>query len=197
MRQAVSALKGEPYVSRDLIAQVDPVIGQLTGMQNRIRETESRRQHLERVSYAIGRPAEFAQRLREYRQNFPTESRSTDFEKEAKEGPEVWELVARWNPLVTTWSRRDFGRVSRADAVSLLAQANTLLGESTDYPAAEQVSELLPYLTAVAARADADGKNPIHFSGTTSPRSRRAAPKANGGSITSSASTSRKNRRSP
>ncbi len=157
LRTRVTALRKAPRVSSDVMAQLNPTDTRLTVLQDQVRARQRQIELFADITENVGTPSTYRAVLSRYVQEFPNDSRSTDF-KLVLEHELVWlDGLAAWNDFNTKWTHADVGRLSSAAARKLAVEAQSLLRDLGEYPAAEELKARLPYLEAIGRRKGEDG----------------------------------------
>ncbi len=153
LRDEAIALSEKPRVSNVHLENVKPFIAQLNGQIDRILEGEQRAYFLDRIGDVVGNKTGYVQRLRDYAEKFPNESRSGDFQKVVQEVA-LWDQAKLWSPFVSQWSRLNLAHQTPGQAAALKKQAEGVISQVGQFPGADRVKELLPYLDAIIARGE-------------------------------------------
>jgi hypothetical protein len=158
---SVESLVKRAHVSVALVQPLGPISGRLKLMKEAAYQNQRQLDALKEVTRAVEfRDRErFVQELEKFAADFPATRRGQDFKRLVEQEADVWRGAEQWQRLIETWSRKDLGKVTAAEAAGLVQEAMTVLDAHGRFPAAAGLRGLVEHLESVARRIDASGQS--------------------------------------
>ncbi len=135
--------------------RLKPLYACIDTAEHDAREESHQQAALRLLTLAVGNAQLFKARLAAYATEFPQSARSPSFLQAGQEAP-LWEGLEKWNQLGQEWQTKDLAQLEPATAKDLAERASAALSDYGNYPEAEAFRKRIPFLRAIAQRAEAD-----------------------------------------
>jgi predicted GIY-YIG superfamily endonuclease len=156
LRQDLRKLESSAAGVSDAARQrLKPLYARVDAAEHDAREEGHQQAALRLLTLAAGSPQLFKARLAAYATEFPQSARSPSF-LQAEQEASLWEGLEKWNQLGQEWQSKDFTQLDPAMAKDLAERASSVLRDYGNYPEAEGFRKRIPFLRAIAQRAEGD-----------------------------------------
>jgi len=153
------ALEQRGRVSRELVAQVDPLVAKIRTEMSTYQRRQEEVRRLRRITERTGNVRQFKLELERYINDFPEDSRAADFKRVIEAETALLGDVEAWNDFSRPWSGQDFASIEPRKARQFLEQAQAQRDNHPVFAGPELSSTVEAIAAAIGERLDENGNS--------------------------------------